>query len=276
MKKLITLLLCLMLAGPAFAVIPYYDDFSETPGTDPLSGGYWTGNTDPGGGSGSDYTGTGHYQLTSDTMAEVPGLYTTIGTGDFTVELDLDNYIAASGPYVYTQDYAYTDFEFRIYDATQYVAVQSVAWHNVQYLKMLYYDGVSWWWGPQPILGTPQQMNDLDIRVSWADDPCLSGGYWDIDYNYNGAGWVDGAEFAPDDGDPCTVDVYGGLGYNEDATEARWLQFYAMGATDYAYPWFAAISEITVDVDSYNMVPEPTSLALLGLGSALLLRRRRS
>jgi hypothetical protein len=261
-----------VLAGSASAVIPYYDGFDEAPGTNPLDGGYWTVNTDPCGLSGSDYTGTGHYRLTSDSGLEAPGLATVIGTGDFTVTLDLDNYVAASGTYEYTVAYDYTDFEFRVYDATQYVAFQGVDYLGTFYLKMLYYDGVSWWWGPQPTFD-PYTLTDLDMRMSWTDDPCVPGGYWDLDYNLNGAGWVDGAEFAPDDGDPCTVDIYGGLGYNEDATEDRWLQFYGFGYANYAY-W--EISELTVDVDSYNIVPEPTSLALLGLGSTLLLRRRRS
>ncbi len=247
MSKLwIMLMMCCVLGGSALAVIPYTDDFDEAPGTDPTAAGYWDEVT----GTNGDYTGTGHYNISSAYSTEIPGLSTTIGSGDFTAELSLDNYVAALGPFVDGVDYDYTLFEFRISDATQYVSVQVVAWWGDLYLKMLYYSPtLAFWYGPQPIICSPTELNSLDIRVNWIDDPTQAGGFWDIDYNLNDTGWVDGAEMMPGD-----ADVNGGGGYNEDASDTRTLEFFGFGYTDGGLS-YATLSELSVDVDYYAMTP---------------------
>lgn len=259
MKKLIVLLMCCVIAGKALAVTAYTDDFDAAPGTDVTASGYWAWST------GGDYSGSGSYSLNSADGLNYPGLGMDVLPGDFTAELQLVNYSASLGPTDFVADFEYTEFIWNTYDDNGYISLQITNWHGDMYFKALEWDNALGWINyVQPIVTDSQTIDTLGIRETWTDDTeAGKTGQWDFEYNLNGEGWVAWHTITSDQ-------------YTDEASAARWGQFYAIGHQDFSAPWYEVLSEISVDVDSYSITPEPTSLVLLGIGGFALLRRKRS
>ncbi len=258
MKRFFVLLMCGVMAGSALAVIPYTDNFDAAPGTDVTDSGYWAWST------GGDYSGDGYFHLQSADGLTYPGLGFNVLPGDFTAEIQLENYSASLGPTDMVADFEFTEFIWNTYDDNGYVSLQITNWWGDMYFKALQWDNALGWINfVQPVVTDSTTINSLDLRKTWTDDPAAGmTGQWDFEYNLNDEGWTAWHTITSDQ-------------YTDEASAARWGQFYAIGHQDYNPTWYAALSEISVDVDSYTITPEPATLVLLGLGG-LLLRRRRA
>jgi hypothetical protein len=258
MKKFIVLMLCLMLTGSASAVVVYSTDFDGNPGDDPLADGYFAWTT----GTTGDYTGTGHYSLHSAVNTDYDGLGYNIYAGDFTSEIHLDNYSASTGP---TDDvnWEYTEFIWNTYDDNGYISLQITNWGGDMYFKALEWSNTNGWVNyVQPIVTDSVSIGSLDLRETWTDDPTPGKtGTWVFEYNLNDTGWTLWHTI--------TSDLY-----EDEASALRWGQFYVAGYQNWGAP-YDVVSEISVDVDYYSVVPEPVTSVLLGLGGLVLLRRRR-
>ena len=234
--SIILLMLC-VLAVSAIGVRPYTDYLDDAAGSDPLGGGFWDEVT----GTTGAYTGTGHYHVSSAVSTEVSGLSATIGEGDFTAELHLDNFQASLGPTL-DPDYEYTEFMWYVYDTTNQLQLQITNWAGAIYFKALQWNGATWVNYTQPIVTDSSSIHSLNLRISWKDDPAEGkGGQWDMEYNLNDGGW--------DAWHTITSDQY-----TEDPTEDRYTQFWAVGHQDYGSA-YSVLSEVSADVDQFSITP---------------------
>jgi len=94
--------------------------------------------------------------------------------------------------------------------------------------------------------------SSLGLRVSWEDDPAPGAtGTYSAWYNQNNTGWMSMGSFIN----------------GVDATPGRTHTFYS-GDSGSAKGY--------MEIDSYDIVPEPASMTLMALGSVCILKRRKA
>jgi len=236
------LLIVLTLTSVGYGVIvPFHDDF-DGPMLDP----YWTSpgpslpNPDPI----FPWPLPGYLRLYSgESISHVDGV------GDFTAELQIDNLNMAGAT---VSQWQFLDFEpdnpAALGGGLIFMGTDGVNDNLSLQLHKLNA-------GPQGAIAniTLSTINSLDLRVTWVDDPAPGvTGTFTAWYNQNNTGWLSMGSFV-------------------NAVEAQ------LERTETIFVFAAAPNadgqlNAYMDLDSYDIVPEPATMMLLGLG-ALYIRK---
>jgi hypothetical protein len=266
MKKvqLILALIAVMgLSSAAYALDQYSDDFD---GPDFETSGKWStwGS--------ATFNGSGQYVLaamaTDDGyVADIyqgDGMYRTIGAGDFVMELSVskvDQQVSGGGWKV---------FFMKIIDGTIDTGSGGQSMSGTEFIQP---NLDTWWntnteWGPlgengsvyvdaegtgsdfySYFIGT---ITDFDMTLTWDE----ATGEFTLDWSANSDAysdsWTSDADFS--------------------ASTANRMELFYVDASPTDDPYYP--HSMTVELDSYNLTPEPATIALLGLGGLVLLRRR--
>jgi len=266
MKKvqLILALIAVMgLSSAGYALNTYSDDFDgpafETPGA-------WSTWGSPA------FNGSGQYVLTSMTSAEgyTPdiyqgdGMYRTIGAGDFVMDLSLSSVNMSPG------GGGWRVFFMKVIDGTidtgsggqsisgtEYIQpnidswfCMNTEWGPIGENTTLWVDAEGAQWdGYSYFIGA---ITDFDMTLTWDE----SAGEFTLDWSANSGAvsgsWTSDADFS--------------------ASTANRMELFYVDASMADHSYYA--NSMAIEMDSYSLTPEPATIALLGLGGLVLLRRR--
>ena len=266
MKKvqLILALIALMgLSSAAYALNEYSDDF-DGPGFE--TAGKWTEWGNPA------FNGSGQYVQTSLTtgdgyeadVLQGDGIYRTIGAGDFVMNLSLssvDMDPPNGGWRVYFMkviDGAVTAGTGQDWDYTEYIQPNLDSWFNTNTEwgalgenTTLWVDAEAAQWSGYSSYSLGE-VTDFELQLIW-DEPTKE---FTLNWSAN-----DG-----DESGSWTSDS----GYSASTANRTELFYVDASMADHAY----YVNAMAIELDSYNLTPEPATIALLGLGGLALLRRR--
>ncbi len=253
MKKMLILVLCGVLIGSAQAIVVQNLDFTGDPG-DPLPG-TWVDYYDN-----IDYDGAGALDLSVAGVDGSPLMYTPdIGIGDFEMQVSFKDVLFSPQGGTWMDQGIY----LTIYDGTDeiYIGLEGgfldygTLWFDAFSLSDTSGDNIATSYTAANI----GEITTADYNVSWVED------------TPGGAGTY-------------TVDIVLNAGLATENTLSRSFASSAvtntaanrqMNIVTYAYDgYFAGTAPLGASLDSLTIVPEPATLALLGLGG-LLLRKRR-
>ena len=282
MKKvqLILALIALMaITSTGYAVNNYSDDFD---GPDFETPGIWTTWGSP------YFDGSGHFIENEMTMDDTPpwtvdvyqgdGMYRTIGAGDFVMHVAWSTFDLDA-----TADMSWKAYQLTISDDGVEGEGQARSGDDRFTIVMSTWFNTDTTWGPlgdRPgiyvdafnnsseleehygydiayELGEPIDLTDLDVTLTWSDTART----FTLDWSANSG---------------AISDIWTSSGMFDASTEYREERIHADGG------WWNSETEQyepgewapTFALDSYSLVPEPVTIALLGLGGLALLRRR--
>lgn len=252
LKLIAMALIVLALTSSGYAVIAFEDNFSGPPGGGPENlDPYWTwtGPMFPD----SHFTDTGdHFQLGSDAASSMEMISHVTGPGDYTAELQIDNFNMAG-----TTDNQWQFLDFETVDEVTtgvgggLIQMLTIADTEMFLLSLVPLNQAPVW---SVDIGMP---TSLDLRVTWADDltPGATGTF-SAEYNLNDAGWLSMGSFV----NACEAQL--------ERTESIFVFPAAANAGN-------GQLYTSMDLDNYSIVPEPATMMLLGLGAVCIRRRRR-
>ena len=236
----------------AQGVTVFSDDFGDSAAT-PAPAPPWTGGPNGVG----PYTGTGHLQLdTRGLGSELIQVQRSHGpAGNFVAQVEIDNfqyYGDVNGQGVHLS-------QFQMFDMTSggptgaifgiQVADNTPTGGQLQFLP--FDNGAIVWTGFVPIAFDLTTTTDIDFRVTYAETMGGMSSSWLAESRLNNGSWVT----------HLNLDV----------------GVRPLDGTAFSKVWMAnAPAEASMDLDNYNIVPEPATVMLLGLGGLALIRRRRA